>query len=188
LKETILSRDGVLVIRPDSGDPVYTLLNVFDILFEKFGHTINSKGYKVLPPQVRVLQGDGIDINSIRHIYAALKVNGISAENLLLGMGGGLLQKLDRDTQKFALKCSWAQINGQGVNVQKQPVELDSHGQLIPSFKRSKSGRLQLVQTPGGLTTITEDNNQHNQLQTIFENGHLLQTQTFEQIRQRLNQ
>lgn len=186
LKETILSRDGVLVIRPDSGDPVYTLLNVFDILFEKFGCTINSKGYKVLPAQVRVLQGDGIDINSIRHIYAALKVNGISAENLLLGMGGGLLQKLDRDTQKFAIKCSWAQLNGESVNVQKQPVELDSYGQLIQSFKRSKSGRLQLVQTNEGFKTTTANNNQPDQLQTVFENGHILQTQTFEQIRQRL--
>ncbi|HEY0611430.1 MAG TPA: nicotinate phosphoribosyltransferase, partial [Chitinophaga sp.] len=72
LKEQILSRDGTLVIRPDSGDPVRTLLKVFDILMTKFGFTLNEKGYKVLPPQVRVIQGDGVSYSSIQDIYEAL--------------------------------------------------------------------------------------------------------------------
>lgn len=113
LKEQILKRDGTLVIRPDSGDPVKTLLKVFEILMDKFGYTVNDKGYKVLPPQVRVIQGDGISYSSIKEIYEALKQNGISVENLALGMGGALLQKVDRDTQKFALKCSYAEVNGE---------------------------------------------------------------------------
>ena len=187
LKEKILARDGVLVIRPDSGDPLFTLLRIFSILMEKFGYSLNEKGYKVLPPQVRVLQGDGVNYDSIRFIYQALQVNGISPENLLLGMGGGLLQKVDRDTQKFALKCSYAEISGRGVDVQKHPVELDGHGNLRPSFKTSKSGRLCLVSGPSGLHTVREDSHPAGPdlLEPVFENGRLLKQEQFERVRQR---
>lgn len=188
LKETVLSREGSLVIRPDSGDPVFTLLKVFDILMEKFGYSINEKGYKVLPPQVRVLQGDGIDIETIRAIYGALKINGISAENLVLGMGGALLQKLDRDTQKFAFKCSYAEINGKGIDVQKHPVEIDHHGVIRQSFKKSKAGKLKLIQTAEGYKTVKENEmpEYKDQLVTVFENGEIVHRETFEEIRDRL--
>jgi len=188
LKNLVLSRDGTLVIRPDSGDPVFTLLKVFDILMDKFGYSVNEKGYKVLPPQVRVLQGDGIDIQTIRAIYGALKINGISAENLLLGMGGALLQKLDRDTQKFAFKCSYAEINGLGIDVQKHPVEIDHHGVLRQSFKKSKAGRLKLVQTTEGYKTVkeTEIPEYQDHLETVFENGKILYDYKFDQIRNTL--
>ncbi len=188
LREQVLARDSVLVIRPDSGDPVFTLLKVFDILFEKFGFSINEKGYKVLPSQVRVLQGDGIDLSSIHAIYGALKVNGISAENLVLGMGGALLQRVDRDTQKFAFKCSWAEVNGRGVAVQKQPVELDNHGDLRPSFKKSKAGRLKLVLTDEGYKTVGESElpEYGDELETVFENGVSQREENFADIRQRV--
>lgn len=189
LKQLILSRKGTLVIRPDSGDPVFTLLRVFDILFEKFGYTINDKGYKVLPSQVRVLQGDGLNLSTIRLIYGALTVNGISAENLILGMGGALLQKVDRDTLKFALKCSYAEINGQGVDVQKNPVELDHHGQLVHSFKASKSGRLKLIQNDNGYLTVREDEapGSEDQLQLVFENGELFNERSWEEVQEQMN-
>ncbi len=188
LKELILSRKGTLVIRPDSGDPVFTLLRVFDILFEKFGYTINDKGYKVLPPQVRVLQGDGINLSTIRLIYGALTVNGISAENLVLGMGGALLQKVDRDTLKFALKCSYAEINGQAVDVQKNPVELDHHGQLVHSFKASRSGRLKLVREGNNYLTVREEEvpEAADYLQLVFENGELINETNWDAIQDRL--
>ncbi len=187
LKDQILARDGVLVIRPDSGDPLFTLLRIFAILMDKFGYTLNDKGYKVLPPQVRVLQGDGVNFDSIRFIYQALQVNRISPENLLLGMGGGLLQKVDRDTQQFALKCSYAEISGRGVDVQKHPVELDGHGNLRPSFKKSKSGKLCLIQNSSGLQTVREDSHPAGPdlLETVFENGNLVKEENFETIRQR---
>lgn len=186
LKQEILNRDGVLVIRPDSGDPVFTLLKVFDLLMQRFGYTVNEKGYKVLPPQVRVLQGDGINIDSIRSIYGALEVNGISAENLLLGMGGALLQKVDRDTQKFAFKCSSAVINGQETDVQKKPIELDGHGILSRSFKRSKAGRLKLIQTAEGFKTVREEaGSEKDELVSVFKNGSILQEYTYEEIRNR---
>jgi len=187
LKELILKRDGVLVIRPDSGDPVFTLLKVFDILLNKFGFTINAKGYKVLPPQVRVIQGDGINVQTIRSIYGALKVNGISAENLVLGMGGALLQKVDRDTQKFAFKCSYAEVNGKPVDVQKHPVEVDSHGKLTQSFKTSKAGQLKLIKTGQSYHTVRKETmpEHGDQLITVFENGELFNQVSFEEVRDR---
>ncbi|HEV8508669.1 MAG TPA: nicotinate phosphoribosyltransferase [Chitinophagaceae bacterium] len=188
LKNLILAREGTLVIRPDSGDPVFTLLRVFDILMEKFGFSINEKGYKVLPSQVRVIQGDGINFETIQSIYSALKVNGISAENLVLGMGGALLQKLDRDTQKFAFKCSYAEMNGRGIDVQKHPIEMDHHGSIVRSFKQSKAGRLKLICTEQGYKTVKEKESPEykNELVTVFENGKILREFDFEEIRSRV--
>ena len=188
LRDQILARKGTLVIRPDSGDPVFTLLRVFDILFTRFGFTVNSKGYKVLPPQVRVLQGDGIGIDTIRAIYGALKINGISAENLVLGMGGALLQRVDRDTQKFAFKCSSAVVGGREVAVQKHPIELDRQGHISPSFKTSKAGRLKLIRENGGYRTCNvEDNDAEDVLETVFEDGRILRSTGFTEIRQLLS-
>jgi nicotinamide phosphoribosyltransferase len=184
-KDKIMQRNGTLVIRPDSGDPVQTLFKVFEILFDRFGFTTNSKGYRVLPKQVRVIQGDGIDYESIQLIYKTLMVKRISAENLLLGMGGALLQKINRDTKKFALKCSYAEVNGEIVNVQKSPTEMNEQGELIKSFKTSKAGRLKLIQTEAGFRTVHEAENGEDILETVFENGEIKKTYTFEEIRER---
>ncbi|MEI9919530.1 MAG: nicotinate phosphoribosyltransferase [Bacteroidota bacterium] len=170
LKEQVLKRNGRLVIRPDSGDPVKTLLKVFEILFDKFGFTVNSKGFKVLPEQVRVIQGDGIDYDSIRSIYETLLKNNISAENLVLGMGGALLQKVNRDTQEFAIKCSYAEVNGEKVDVKKSPVEMNAEGKIIPSFKASKAGRV---------TTMKDGK---DLLETVFENGEIKKSYSFEEV------
>jgi len=189
LKQEILNRDGTLVIRPDSGDPIMTLLKIFEILFSKFGFTLNAKGYKVLPPQVRVIQGDGVNYFAIKDMYEALKQQGISAENLVLGMGGALLQKVDRDTQKFALKCSSAIINGKEVAVEKSPTEMDAHGNITASFKKSKGGLLKLAKMDGGFKTV----NQHeypelaDELRLVFENGKLINEISFEQVRANTN-
>jgi nicotinamide phosphoribosyltransferase len=187
LKEMVLARKGTLVIRPDSGDPVLTLLELFRILFDKFGFTTNEKGYKTLPPQVRVLQGDGINYHSIKDIYAALKANGISAENLVLGMGGALLQKVDRDTQKFAFKCSYAELNGKGIDVQKHPLEMDEQGNMVKSFKVSKAGKLKLVLADKGYQTVRQEQfpELKDELVTIFRNGELVHETSFEDIRSR---
>lgn len=185
LKDKVLQRKGTLVIRPDSGDPVKTLLKVFEILFDKFGFTINQKGYKVLPDQVQVIQGDGVDYDSIGTIYQHLTAQGIAAQNLVLGMGGALLQKVNRDTQKFALKCAYAEVNGVGVNVKKSPVEMNEKGEIISSFKTSKSGRLKLLETESGLQTVSEAETGSDLLETVFENGNITRDHTFEEIRDR---
>lgn len=186
LKEQILGRNGTLVIRPDSGDAVQTLLKVFEILMETFGYTVNEKGYKVLPPQVRVIQGDGISYSSIPVIYEALKQAGISAENLVLGMGGALLQRVNRDTQEYALKCAFAQVNGKAINVQKNPLELDANGNTRVSFKKSKSGKQKLVKENGVYKTVPEQEAPQlpDQLITVFENGEIVKTYDFRDIKQ----
>lgn len=188
LKEQVLGRDGTLVIRPDSGDPIRTLLKVFEILMQQFGFTVNEKGYKVLPPQVRVIQGDGVSYSSIKEIYMALQQAGISAENLALGMGGALLQRVNRDTQEFALKCSHAVVNGQSIDVQKMPVELDASGQLRTSFKHSKAGRLKLIKEHGNYRTVGEDEMPEaaDELEVVFENGEVVQEHGFEEVRKRV--
>jgi len=189
LRDEILNRKGTLVIRPDSGDPIMTLIKIFEILFNKFGFTVNAKGYKVLPPQLRVIQGDGVNYTEIQNMYKALKDNGISAENLVLGMGGALLQKVDRDTQKFALKCSSAVINGKEVAVEKSPTEMNAQGNITPSFKKSKGGRLKLVKINGIFKTVNQQDKMEfaDELQTVFENGAIINSLTFEQVRANLN-
>ena len=185
LKEKVMQRKGTLVIRPDSGDPVKTLLKVFDLLFDKFGFTVNQKGYKVLPDQVRVIQGDGVDYHTIGTIYQQLALHGIAAQNLVLGMGGALLQKVNRDTQKFALKCAYAEVNGVEVNVMKSPVEMNEKGEIVSSFKTSKSGKLKLIETAMGLKTVSEAETGIDLLETVFENGNITCQHSFEEIRER---
>jgi nicotinamide phosphoribosyltransferase len=196
LRDLVLSRPATpgnqLVIRPDSGHVINTLKEVFAILFDKFGYTVNDKGFKVLPPQVRVIQGDGVNINSIREIYEELTSLGISAENIVFGMGGKLLQAdINRDTQNFATKACFAVVNGEHRDLVKSPTEVDENGDLKPSFKKSKQGRLKLVKhyTNGKYYTVTslEDTyaESHDELRTVFENGKLLIETTFEDIRHR---
>jgi nicotinic acid phosphoribosyltransferase len=99
---------GRLVVRPDSGDPPVIVVQLLDILGEAFAEhcTKTSTGFKVLPPQIRIIQGDGISYETLGTILEAMKKANWAAENLAFGSGGALLQKLNRDTQKCAFKCS----------------------------------------------------------------------------------
>jgi len=183
LKPDVVSRQGTLVIRPDSGDPVPVLAKVLDILGEKFGYETNGKGYRVLPSYVRVIQGDGVNMFTIQNmLYQLAKFHGWSADNIAFGMGGALLQQLNRDTQKFAFKCSAAEVNGQWRPVFKDPI--------TDPGKNSKKGRLALVEPkPGEFQTLEEVNvdafASKDRLITVFENGELKKDYAFEEIRQR---
>lgn len=121
LKSEVLARDGVLVIRPDSG-PHSNLLVLLNILADKFGYTVNKMGYKVLHPKVRLIQGDGINPHTTVEIMEMLMSNGWSIENLAFGSGGGLLQDMNRDTGKYAFKCSAVKVAGEWRDVYKDPV------------------------------------------------------------------
>lgn len=184
LKDKVMNMGGTLVVRPDSGDPETVPVEIVEILAEKFGFTVNSKGYKVLHPSVRVIQGDGINEHSLPRILANLKAAGFSADNIAFGMGGGLLQAWNRDTLKYAMKASAIRINeGEWRGFSKDPVT--DHG------KRSKEGRLGLVIDCGigscGFRTLPEDvaNQKGNLLRTIYKNGELLIEDTFAEIRNR---
>jgi nicotinamide phosphoribosyltransferase len=185
LKDLIMKRNGTFVIRPDSGNPIEMVIKSLDILTDpsRFGFTM-VKGYKVLPPQVRMIWGDGIDIDGIREILQAMKENGYSADNIAFGMGGGLLQKVNRDTQQFAIKCSYAVVNGVPRDVFKDPVTSKS--------KKSKKGRLSLIDTNEGYQTVSEETmfefnviDAIDELVTVFENGNLLQDYKFSDVVER---
>ena len=111
LKQDILDSGATLVVRPDSGDPATVVLECLKILDKNFGHTTNAKGFKVLN-NVRVLQGDGITHQSIRSIIFTITLAGYSVDNVVFGQGGALLQIVNRDDQKFAMKCSAALVDG----------------------------------------------------------------------------
>jgi len=180
LKDEVIAGKGLLVIRPDSGHPATVVLKCVQLIDKKFGSVVNSKGYKVLN-NVRVIQGDGINEQSIVEILEALISNGYSADNIAFGQGGALLQKVDRDTQKFAMKCSWIDIDGVGHDVYKDPI--------TDSGKRSKRGRLKLVRTKMGGKYITMREEDFvktpvdNVLVEVFRNGVVLKTYTFEKVR-----
>jgi len=182
LKPDIVQRKGTLVIRPDSGDPINVLTKVFEILGQKFGYETNAKGYRVLPSYVRVIQGDGVNMFTVQNmLYQLAKFHGWSADNIAFGMGGALLQQLNRDTQKFAFKCSAAKVDGRWRPVFKDPI--------TDPGKNSKHGRLALVQTtPGTFHTVenVEDSSAtDDHLATVFEDGEIKQEYDFDSIRQR---
>jgi nicotinamide phosphoribosyltransferase len=147
-------------------------------LGEKFGYSLNAKGYKVLAPCVRVIQGDGINIDTIERILRNLADKGWAADNIAFGMGGGLLQQLNRDTLKFAMKCSAAQIKGQWIDVYKDPI--------TDHAKHSKRGRLALVRENGEYVTIAADAaGDRDVLIPVYRNGKLLCDWRFAEIRER---
>ncbi len=176
LKNQILGRKGTLVVRPDSGEPKDVVLKVAEILGEKIGFTVNEKGYKVLNPNIRIIQGDGVNYESIGDILENLKNHGWSADNVAFGMGGALLQKVNRDTQKFAFKCSSATVNGEDRVVFKDPIT--DHGKI------SKKGRLKLVYENQKYQTRNLEESGDDVLETIFENGEILQEITFSQVKE----
>ena len=184
LKDKIVGMGGTLVVRPDSGDPETVPVEVVEILAEKFGFTVNSKGYKVLPPYIRVIQGDGINEHTLPIILENLKAKGFSSDNISFGMGGGLLQAWNRDTLKYAMKASAIRIdNGPWIGFSKDPI--------TDKGKKSKEGRLGLVFEggigPGSYRTLPEElaNKKGNILRTVFKNGELLMEDTFQEIRDR---
>ena len=182
LRAQVESSGATVVIRPDSGVPEDIVPEVLERLYAEFGGRVNSKGYKVLSDCVRVIQGDGVDVDSIGVILQRIQQAGFSTENVAFGMGGGLLQKVNRDTLSFAMKASAIQINGAWRDVYKQPV--------TDSGKHSKRGRLAVIRDAGKLTTIREDalSWESNLLRPVFRNGELLVDDCFDAIRARSNQ
>ena len=179
LRSKVDARDGVVVIRPDSGVPVDVIMGILPILAEKFGYTNNAKGYKVLNPKVRVIQGDGVNINSIQEILYAMLKGKWSADNIAFGMGGKLLQGVDRDTNKFAFKCSAQKRNGVWFDIMKNPLD---------TSKASKRGRLGVIwDAEGQLITVNQNDGRYSQehdlLKPVFYNGHIVNNVTIDDLR-----
>ena len=176
----INDRNGIFVIRPDSITPTHMtpeaeMVWIVQTLAQKLGYTVNDKGFLVLNPKVRVLWGDGIDLDGIARILQALKDAKLSTDNIAcFGMGGGLLQKVNRDTQRFAFKSCAQKRNGQWFDIYKLPKDLS---------KASKRGRLKLVKTETGFDTVPESDPREDVMVTVFENGNLTREFTFDEVR-----
>ena len=194
-KDRLIESEATWVIRPDSCDPIKMPIQCLIELEKVMGCTINSKGYKVLN-NVRVIQGDGITPKDVVKILDAAIALGYSATNLAFGMGGGLLQKNDRDTQKFSMKCSAVRVNGEWMDVYKNPAVYDDNWNLIEdeiSFKKSKKGRLELLQyddEQSGVDYKTVRATEVDQfpgwkpmLEPVWDTGNLLRDMTFDEVR-----
>lgn len=180
LKQDVLDSGATVVVRPDSGDPADVVLKCLKILDKHFGHTVNSKGYKVLN-NVRVLQGDGINHQTIKSIIFTITMAGYSVDNVAFGQGGALLQIVNRDDQKFAMKCSAAEVDNEWVNVFKDPI--------TDQGKKSKKGRMILVTDGHSYETITTEDPRYEALldqdvlREVFVNGEIVLTYTFDEVR-----
>lgn len=181
-KNKILERDGVFVVRPDSITPAHDtpellMKYVLNSLWCNFDGTVNSKGYKVLNPKIKVIWGDGIDYEGIQKILKVAKLERFSSENMVFGMGGGLLQKINRDTQRFAFKCSAQKRNGEWIDIFKNPKDVS---------KISKKGRLRLIKNEDNLYETVNDEvitQSKNLLETVFLNGEITKRYTLDEVR-----
>ena len=181
-KDIILSRDGVAIIRPDSGDPVAVLRKLLRIVGEKFGYTTNAKGFKVLNEKVRLIQGDSITEVMIRKIYAMLLEEKWASENISYGCGGHIIQAYNRDDHGFAMKCSAICIHGIWFDVFKEPI--------TAPFKKSKKGRQSAVyDKDGDIVALSYEGKppENSAMQLVYQDGKFLVDHTIEEIRERVN-
>ena len=181
LRNDVLARDGVLVVRPDSGDPIQIVPDVIEALMAKFGYSTTAQGYRLLHEKVRVIQGDGVNRHSIVDIMQAMMQRGLAIGNIAFGMGGGLLQKLDRDSFGYAMKASALYRNGVWYDVFKDPVTANgskTSRKGIQEAMRSDSGSL--VARPAANIPKGAD-----ALVPVFRDGRILVLHRFEDIRRR---
>lgn len=197
LKEQILERSGKLVIRPDSspkspleiicgdpeaepGTPEYK--GSIEVLFELFGGTLNSAGYKELDPHIGLIYGDSITLTLAKQINRRLMAQGFASTNWVAGIGSYTYQYNTRDTFGFAMKATFGVVNGDGREIFKDPKT--SKGSFS---KKSAKGLLAVYQTEGGTFNFIQQaswDEVHNcAFRTVFENGKEYNTQTLTQIR-----
>ena len=196
LKDTIMSRNGRVVVRPDSGDPVKIICGdpeadpnspeykgAYQLLGEIFGTTINEKGYKVLDTHIGLIYGDSITLERQHQIYSQLEDKGFAATNLVLGIGSYTYQFKSRDSLGFAMKATWCQINGEAKEIFKNP-KTDS------GMKKSLKGLLQVYHEDGVYKVkdqVSKEEEQQGFLTTVFRNGILYKAQFLDEIRQNVN-
>lgn len=196
-KQRLIDSGAHWVFRPDSGDAIKTPIEVVRDLAKVFGYTTNKKGYKILN-NVSVIQGDGIDSVDLKAILQELIDEKWCVSNMAFGMGGGLLQKNDRDTQKFAMKCCAVLVGDEWVDVYKSPAVFDPDTWEIDeeasSFKKSKPGRLELLynEQTGAYETMPYATAKEMvgtygwtyALDVIYRNGRIVRDMTLDQIRE----
>lgn len=197
LKNEILARDGKVVIRPDSGDPVLTIIGdknapegspqrkgLVQCLWDTFGGTTNQAGFKALHPKIGAIYGDSITLERAEAILAGLEANGFDSSNIVLGIGSYTYQFNTRDTFGFAIKSTWAQVGEEQREIFKQPK--------TDSGKNSARGLIKVVKDSEGKfrpvypVTPEEESGPDNELKEVFRNGKILAFPTLNEIRGRL--
>ena len=209
LKDEIMNRDGKLVIRPDSGDPVDILCGeqvisrdyrdvvenaqldlthpkykgVIELLWDVFGGTVNEQGYKVLDPHIGAIYGDSITIDRADEICARLEAKGFASTNVVLGIGSFTYQYNTRDTFGFAMKATYVEVNGEGREIFKDPITDDG-------TKKSATGLLCVATDNEGKLVLADkvswDGEANGKLQTIYKDGKFSNVTDLETIRKRL--
>jgi len=209
MKEEILSREGKLVIRPDSGDPVDIIcgsnvwidkqdfeesdrtdwdLNavpeekgVVELLWDVFGGTINEQGYKVLDPHIGVIYGDAITLDRAEQICARLEAKGFASTNVVFGVGSFTYNCNTRDTLGIAVKSTYCEVDGEQREIFKDPITDDG-------VKKSLKGLIQVYEDNGIKVKdqCSWEEESQGLLQTVFENGKLVRETTLSEIRNRL--
>jgi nicotinamide phosphoribosyltransferase len=200
LKEEILARDGKLVIRPDSGDPVDILCGlqtpmseyglkdakykgVIELLWDVFGGTINEQGYKVLDSHIGAIYGDSITIDRADEICKRLEAKGFASTNVVLGIGSFTYQYNTRDTFGFAMKATYVEVDGEGREIFKDPITDDG-------TKKSATGLLHVTKhNENGYMLVDKvswETETNGELQTIYLNGQFENQTTLTEIRERL--
>lgn len=180
LRDEVIRSDATVIVRPDSGDPVDTPVQVVAQLAYAFGTTLNGRGYKVIDHRVRVLQGDGVTPQDITMILGRMEALGFSADNIYFGTGSQLIQKVTRDSYSFTMKANaWADETGRWHDMAKRPATMHEKG--------SRAGRQAVVEDLAELTAcrLDEIGNRHNHLVPVYADGNLLREWTFEEIRVR---
>jgi len=194
LKNEISGREGKVVIRPDSGDPVDIICGnangkteeerkgVIELLWDVFGGSTNSKGYKELIPQIGAIYGDSITVDRATQICERLKLKGFASTNVVLGIGSFTYQYNTRDTFGFAMKATYGEVNGQGREIFKDPITDDG-------TKKSAKGLMKIVLEDGAyklIDGVTWEEEQTGELKEVFRDGKLLVNHTLAEIRSRV--
>ena len=194
LKNEVLSREGKVVIRPDSGDPADIICGnpngkteaekkgVIQLLWEIFGGKTNEKGYKELDSHIGAIYGDSITLERAKAICERLKQNGFASTNVVLGIGSFTYQYNTRDTFGFAMKATYGEVNGVGREIYKDPITDDG-------TKKSAKGLIKIEKTEGGYIMkdqVSWEEEQQGELKEVFKDGELLINDTLQEIRNRV--
>lgn len=201
LKETILNRNGKVVIRPDSGNPVdiicgfdhkerygenpahgdFRAKGSIELLWEIFGGTVNSKGYKELHPNIGLIYGECITLDTCREICEKLKAKGFASTNVVFGIGSFTYQHVTRDTYGFAVKATYGEVNGEAKNIFKDP-KTDN------GLKKSAKGLLKVNEDYTLSDEVSKDEEKEGLLTTVFLDGKLIKETSLNEIRKKLSE
>ncbi|MCK8480439.1 nicotinate phosphoribosyltransferase [Psychroserpens algicola] len=194
LKNEVLARDGKVVIRPDSGDPVDIICGnkhgttseekkgVIELLWDIFGGTTNAKGYKELDSHIGAIYGDSITLERATQICERLKEKGFASTNVVLGIGSFTYQYNTRDTFGFAMKATYGEVNGEGREIYKDPITDDG-------TKKSAKGLITIEKRDGSYQLkdqVSWEEEQRGALKEVFRDGQLVIDEDLKHIRQRI--